>query len=129
MKEIYQASEASMQAATRRGRGSKYPWEKLEVGQCFTVDYGEMKKATLVPFAFRMSKKLGKVFKVKDHPQYQKFEVVRHPDKGSAVVLVEQVPIRPAIAQPETPSLKWGEHLTEAKPISEENERRWGKGE
>lgn len=129
MREIYQASEKAMQETRIRGRNSKYPWEQLEIGQSFTVKYEEMKKVTLVPLAFRTSKRLGKRFKVTDHPEHKVYEVTRKPDKGSAVAPVEQVSIRPAIAKPETPLLKWGEHPTEATPISEENARRWGKGE
>lgn len=125
--QIVKSSPEAMQIKSGKVKQSYYPWNEIEIGQSFIVKSGTVKKTTLEPYVHRMSKKLGKVFVLKDHGDYG-FEVCRQPDKGSAVAPVEQAPIRPAIAQPETSSLKWGEHPTEATPISEENARRWGDG-
>lgn len=142
--QIVKSSPEAMQIQSEKVRKSHYPWNELEIGQSFIVKPGTVKKTTLEPYVHRMSNKLNKTFVLKDHGQYG-FEVCRQPDRESAVgkqqmhnvdyndpnadvptAMQMKHPWSTPIAKPETPSLKWGEHPTEATPISEENARRWG---
>lgn len=65
---------------------SKYPWNGLTVGKSFTVPFADVKQATIVSYASRMAKKLGRKFKVIVHESNKLYEVARLPDK------VEQAP-------------------------------------
>lgn len=49
----------------------KYPWRTVKVGESFKVPYTNMSHTNVLNYSYRMGKKLGKSFKVKDYPEYQ----------------------------------------------------------
>lgn len=58
-----------IQAKSIKGIGfhTKYPWKTIQIGHSFIVDPNVMKLSTLIPYANRVGRKLGKKFEVFDH--------------------------------------------------------------
>ena len=58
-----------------RGKGEKYPWSKLAVGQSFPVAMNDLKYSSLVSMAHKNGKRHGKVYKVVIHEDMKSYEV------------------------------------------------------
>ena len=69
--EIVSSSPKALEAAKEATKGNpRYPFDKLEVGQSFTIPVAECNLASLQVIASRKSKKV------------KKFKILRHEDLG-----------------------------------------------
>lgn len=66
MKKTFPASEQAL-TIQRKQRTTKYPWATMEIKTAFKVEMDDMKLETLIPYASRMGRKLGRIFNVVDH--------------------------------------------------------------
>lgn len=75
MKQLYPSSPQALDKPVRGIREAKYPWNEIQPGQSFSIDYDEIKIDSLRPFVSRMAKKFNKKFRVVDHGEKVGYEV------------------------------------------------------
>lgn len=80
---IVECASSPAMLATKVDARKKYPWDTMLIGKSFIVPSNSIKLKTLINHAYRMGKKLGKVFRVIDHGPTTVYEVGYIGDRAS----------------------------------------------
>jgi hypothetical protein len=72
-----EAHDLSQSSGSRIIGREKYPWNKIEIGQSFTVPFDDANADSLRTYCYYQSKRLNKTFRFLKHEQFKLYEIAR----------------------------------------------------